>query len=153
MFDIRRFGETLDFNFPESDPSKWGIKKEWREFAKKYFSSARPTERYVKGAYDLFHRNKDKITLLVKSIREGNGTESDVGLKNNNFNGTGGDRQQKLILPNFTKIMYSIVVLNSKGVLGAGDSLFEGDTTKTTTPQSPLNYTFGNLFIFYQNIY
>ena len=28
MFDIRRFGETLDFNFPESDPSKWGIKKE-----------------------------------------------------------------------------------------------------------------------------
>ena len=62
MFDIRRFGETLDFNFPESDPSKWGIKKEWRELAKKYFSSARPTELYVKGVYDFFHRNKDKIT-------------------------------------------------------------------------------------------
>ena len=145
MFDIRRFGETLDFNFPESDPSKWGIKKEWREFAKKYFSSARPTERYVKGACDFFHRNKDKITLLVKSIREGNGTESNVGLKNNNFNGTGGDRQQELILPNFTKIINSIVVLNSEGVLGADDSLFEGDTTKTTTPLSPLNYMFENL--------
>ena len=57
----------------------------------------------------------------------------DVGLQNNNFIDTGGDREQELILPNFTKIKNSIVVLNSKGVLGADDSLFEDGATQTTT--------------------
>ena len=54
MSDMRRFGEHLYFNFSESDPSKWGTKKEWAEFATKCFSSARPTERYIKGGIRRF---------------------------------------------------------------------------------------------------
>ena len=64
--NITKFCETVKIHFPQEDIVQWSLKKEWIEFSKIYFSSVRPTKRYVKGAYDFFLRNEKAITSMLK---------------------------------------------------------------------------------------
>ena len=84
-----------------------------------------------------FHRNKEQISLQVKNIRHGDERDEpklDISLKHKKISGTHSDKNKVSNLQNFTKIKDSVVVLNSKGVLGAGDGslTFKGNATQDT---------------------
>ena len=114
LFEIQKFCDTLHLFPASSNIKKWLLKKDWVEFSKKYFSSARPMMRHVKGAYDFFRRNEKEIMSLMKRSPTSNGA---VGTRDNLQNDRRTEEESKsnysISFPNLTKIKNSVLVVNS----------------------------------------
>ena len=69
-FDVDSFSDIIiqtSSLFPETKAREWSLKKEWVEFSKLLFSTTRPKEKYIRKAYDFFHRNEKQILLDINS--------------------------------------------------------------------------------------
>ena len=83
-FEIRKFRDVLSETthlFPNVPIARWSIKREWMEFSKKYFSTLRPKESFVRGSYDFFRANNK---LLSDDVNQGRKDDASCRLEHEN---------------------------------------------------------------------
>ena len=72
-FDAVRFSDLIvqiSSLFPENTITEWSRKKEWMEFSKLLFSTARPKEKYIRKAYDFFSEKSTTNTFKYNSNKK-----------------------------------------------------------------------------------